>query len=100
MTTLEKAARAIKAGRGCDADDIHCEFCLWGPDERTKEWDETGCIWLARAAIESLRNPTPDMCIAGGIAIAESMKTAETHVDNAHECWNAMLDAILNEKET
>lgn len=96
MTTLEKAARAIKVGRGCDVADIHCGFCLWGPDERTKEWDETGCIWLARAAIEALKNLEPIEQF--------SIMTGELHCSGllklgaAHRGWNAMLDAILNEK--
>lgn len=90
MTTLEKVAKAV------------CEK-LFGPFD-VRELDRPSSVsaqsmMATRAALESLKNPTPDMCIAGGIAIAEAMKTAETHVDNAHACWNAMLDAILNEKE-
>lgn len=94
MTTLEKVARAIKAGRGCDADDIHCGFCLWGPDERTKEWDETGCIWLARGALESLKDPEPAIIHEG-----EEVYCAAAR-DNVSTVWNAMLNAIINEKES
>lgn len=39
------------------------------------------------------REPTPDMRIAGGIAWAEALKTAETYVDCADACWKAMWDA-------
>lgn len=80
MTTLEKAARALAIADG------------------ESENDFLGYIIGVRAVLEALKTATPDMCIAGGIAIAESMNTAETQVDNAHACWNAMLDAILNEK--
>jgi hypothetical protein len=50
---------------------------------------------IARAVIEALRKPTPDMRIQGGIAWSEALPTAETYVDTADACWKAMIDAAL-----
>ena len=70
MTKIEEVARAIRVGRRCEAGDVPCPFCLWGPDDLTAGQDETGCIWLARAAIETMREPTDEMIDAGVAARA------------------------------
>lgn len=85
MTTLEKVARAIVGH-------ITAQGCM--PSENMPE-----AFVIARTAIEALKPTTPDMRIAGGIAIAQSIPTAETLVDPADACWNAMLDRILAERD-
>lgn len=50
---IEAMARAIRSGRECEGE-FPCPFCNWGPDDLTPQWDETGCIWLARAAFAAL----------------------------------------------
>lgn len=54
-------------------------------------------IWpdLMRAAIEAMRESTPDMNIKGGIAISDADGTAETLVDCSSACWQAMIDEAL-----
>jgi hypothetical protein len=107
---VEKVARAIRAGRGC-GNEFPCPFCEWGPDELTEQFDETGCIWLARAAIEAMREPTE--------AMARAYKTAlKVHIDALPDKirvpggfvvdeplkmrlrWQAMIDAALARDET
>jgi hypothetical protein len=39
-----------------------------------------------------MREPSPDMCICGGIAWFEADPDAETAVDCADACWKAMID--------
>ena len=51
---IEAIADALRLGRGCNFMEINCPFCNWGPDELTKEFDETGCIWLAEVALASI----------------------------------------------
>lgn len=93
MTTLEKAARAIANIRGIGpTTDLIPDDFIW------RCYDKENAFAEARAAIEALKEATPDMRIAGGIAIAESAKTAETQVDNADACWQAMINIILNEQ--
>ena len=48
---------------------------------------------IARAVVELLGEPTPDMRIRGGIAISEALPHAGTYVDAADACWRAMLAA-------
>lgn len=78
-TTLEKAARALAVADGESEDDF------------------LGYVIGVRAVVKALKPATPDMRIAGGIAGA-SAGSAETWVDIADATWNAMLNAILNEK--
>lgn len=91
MTMLEKIAKAMH--------EAHQSRIVVG----TLSWDDqnsyvkSGWNKFARAAIEELKEPTPDMRIAGGIALASAMQTAETLVDPADACWKAMFDQILKE---
>lgn len=80
-------AKAIRAGRGCDIK-FPCPFCLWGPDQLTPEWDETGCVWLARAAIEAMRQPTDKM-------ICAALDAHDRGKRGYSDQWNAMIDEAL-----
>lgn len=51
----------------------------------------------AKAAIAAMREPTPDMNIAGGIAWSNALPKAGTYVDNAAAGYQAMIDAALKE---
>jgi hypothetical protein len=84
MTQLEKAARAMALKYY--GEDVWPRV---DPEQRRSMMD------AARVAIEAVRDPTPDMRIAGGIAWAEA--AAETYVDNADACFKAMIDAMLTE---
>ena len=53
---IEAIAEVLRVGRGCNYDAIYCPFCRLAPDEHTKEHDETGCIWLAEAALAAIQN--------------------------------------------
>lgn len=88
---IERIAKALRVGRGCDAGEMPCPFCLWGPDEKTPEWDETGCIWLARAALSAAREPTAGML----------MSIVDTYVgalpgSTLDRVWKTMIDAALD----
>lgn len=96
MTTLEKAAQAVLDGVLNDSNGPG-KISSAGSEVRISGEVQFDSRRVARVALEALRNPTPDMCIAGGIAIAESMKTAETQIDNANECWRRMIGVILDE---
>lgn len=84
MTMLEKAARALheNSDSPVDWDDLS---------------DDAEGYWMdqARAVIESLREPSEEMMMAGAGAIDDGetpgVRTA------AELCWTAMLDAILKE---
>lgn len=56
----ERVAKVLKAGRGCDNGDVPCPFCLWPPDAHTKEFDETGCVWLAEAVLAEICKVTKE----------------------------------------
>lgn len=108
---VERVARALRAGRGCDAGEVPCPFCYWGPDDMTPEWDETGCVWLARAAIQAMREPTEGMLKATHGSIPRAFENIpEGHPwrekgwlqgakagaeAKALIRWQAMLDAAL-----
>lgn len=90
MTKLEDVALAIRAGRRCESGEVPCPFCRWGPDDLTAGQDETGCIWLARAAIEALREPSEGMKAIGNEALGEAKP--------ADYIYRAMLTAALEEE--
>lgn len=97
MTTFEKAAKAMFEMVRARAKQ---NGLIFGPEtwwEELPDWVQKEYIDQVRVTVEVIRNPTPEMCIAGGIAIAESEKTAETQVDNANECWRRMVGVILDE---
>lgn len=48
--------------------------------------------------MEAAREPTPSMRIAGGIAWAKALPTAETYVDCADACWKAMWNTDYDER--
>lgn len=85
MTTLEKAAKAV------------CEKLFGSFDVR--ELDRPSSVsaqsmMATRAALEALKNPEPTVIREG-----EEVYCAAAR-DNVATVWNAMLDAILNEKES
>ena len=55
---MERVALVLRSGRGCEHE-YPCTFCEWGPDELTPAFDETGCNWLARAAIAAMQENKP-----------------------------------------
>lgn len=78
---VERAARAIAKRRGCPTNyPPPCHVC-----EKAD-----GCMGSARAAIASLRVPTPEMLAAA---------MAETATDLESE-WRAMIDAALLDAPT
>lgn len=91
---VERVARAIREGRQCSSDDgalmVPCPFCDWGPDKHTDVDDETGCIWLADAAIKTMLEPTPAMVKAGMDEYASPI---------SGDCYRAMIAAALEEPE-
>ncbi len=54
---------------------------------------------LARAAIEAMREPTEEMCLAsaGAVSFGEDAGSFE-RIEGSTACWQAMLDAALGEK--
>lgn len=86
----EMVERAVKAI--CESSDF-CWLCedAGADDDRTKHVAEA----VARIVIAALREPTPDMRIAGGIAWSNALPSAETYVDSADAGWKAMIDEAL-----
>lgn len=86
---VERVARVLSKARGCEHE-FPCTFCHWSPDEMTKDWDETGCMWMARGAIEAMRDPDLPMVGAGNDRMERS--TGETGLT----VWWAMIDKALD----
>lgn len=108
---IERVAKAINACT--DKFDAPVQFYV--EDEARQRWlkdhpddspDEAGIDWkvesykiIARAAIEAMREPTPNMIAAGNIEIVspgedgDYLGTLEN--EEARECWQAMIDAAL-----
>jgi len=86
---VERMAKALRSGRGCE-NEYPCPFCNWGPDELTKEMDETGCEWLARVAIAAMREPTANMRWHGQNAIGDDIRFV-----SPQDIWQAMIDEAL-----
>lgn len=99
---VERVARAIREGRQCGTEQepltVPCPFCLWEAHET--DGSETGCIWLARAAIAAMREP-PASAVFGAIPIIvkladaapQGMLSYEAAASIARELWRAMIDA-------
>lgn len=78
MTSMvERVARAICLADGLD-DGLSNAFAVQKTDREWGEW-----VPLARAAIEAMREPTPEMVEAGA---------------GYHEAWPFMIDAALVDK--
>ena len=98
---IKRVALALKEGRGCDpSNEIPCPFCNWGPDDYTPEFDETGCMWLARAAIAAMREPTEAMLDEGFYDACGSVwhyddMGAGFDKDGVKPFWQTMIDAAL-----
>lgn len=83
---VERVARAIAALRSCSLE--------WGPKQpicascsNARGYsDDVGCMTLARAAIEAMREPTEAMWAAH----READKLGISH-------WHTMIDAALSE---
>ena len=82
-TTLEKMVAAMAALPVRDL------------SEPGGELDKLRLREVARAALEAIREPSPDMCVKGGIAIYDEKPNAYTAVDEAAACHRAMIDEIL-----
>lgn len=96
MTMLERTARAM-----WDADSLHsaenwdAPFVPW---QITEEFDRETYRRRARAVLQAMREPTPEMICAGDRTHTyERFSTNITDAD-AERCWQAMLDAALSEK--
>lgn len=90
---IARVAKAIREGRQCGTPQepltVPCPFCEWEPHEQ--DGSETGCVWLARAVIAAMREPTEAMLIAG-LDDYEFGGRTKDHV--AHD-YRAMIDAAL-----
>ncbi len=97
MTMIERVARAI-------------DPAAWIYMDKAKRYGAVSCAMesaglkvrsslnRAAAAIVSMRVPTPEMYIRGGVAIYEARPMGETAADESSACWRAMIDAALEEK--
>lgn len=95
---IERVARTIREGRQCGSREeplhVPCPFCNWEPDERTPDHDETGCMWLARAAIAAMREPTEAM-VEAAYASEDTGYEFSHRGDEAPAVWRAMVDEAL-----
>jgi hypothetical protein len=91
---IERVAQAIRTGRNCGTATepltVPCPFCSWGPDDLTPSFEETGCVWLARAAIAAMREPSKAMLSTGWQHTAHPCWEADVA-----DTWRAMIDAAL-----
>ena len=85
---IERVARAICCPDGCDGDTGSGKPCDIRREDSTS-------MTQARAAIEAMREPTPEMRINGGIAWVNALPDSETYVDTADACWKAMINEAL-----
>lgn len=90
MSPIERAARAL-----CVADGDK-------PDRDFTSGNVTFPCWKsyqsrARAVLQALREPSPDMKMAGAKAITAEHMKAMANYDAACDCWPAMIDAALSE---
>lgn len=60
--------------------------------------NKAGWQHLARAVLEALREPTFELKMAGAEAITADTMKAMANYDGAIQCWQAMIDAALNDK--
>jgi hypothetical protein len=82
---IERIAGAIKNAMGLDG--VYTEH--------------EELLAYARAAIEAMRLPQGASSVPGGLAIEESMFASEDTVfHGAAKCWNAILDAALNQTDS
>lgn len=51
-------------------------------------------MFVARAAIEAMREPDAETRLAGARSIGETMRT-ENHTVRSWKCWQAMIDKAL-----
>lgn len=58
-----------------------------------------GDHFIARAVLTAMREPTPGMKMAGAKAITLETMKANANYDAACDCWEAVLDHILTERE-
>ena len=87
MDMIEKAARAI-------AGDEWFDFTEAQPGDAESfngEWMDK-----ARAVIEAIREPSPEMALAGRYAIPAEPDTSADTPEAAADCWRVMIDTILN----
>lgn len=80
-TAREIIAGAVRSGRACEGE-YPCAFCSWSPDDLTKNFDETGCNWIADAILAALA--------AEGFSIVET----EPNVDAALPVYFKEMPAI------
>jgi hypothetical protein len=66
---------------------------VWQSGDKNPEYGE-----LARAAIEAMRDPTPDMAISGLNAIV-TWREANAASGPGATAWHAMIDAALASNE-
>lgn len=96
MTALERAARALyEMGRPASATAEHwnLEWSEIGEGSRNEHREQ------ARAVLMAVREPDDDVWEAGNEALSmNGLYSVEG--DDSTVCFTAMIDAILNEKDT
>ena len=90
MTKLEEVARAIALDLGENPDEL--SVLIQGREGKRPIWE--GFESTARAAIEALRQPTPDMYHAAVMTHVHENGGIE---HSPGLSWKAMIDAILSE---
>lgn len=93
MTMVERVARAICIAAGHDPDGPTCDIFVPGDPYAHLPW--AGFRRQARAAIEALRTPTPEMVEAGDLAMV-GLKSAKPEYSTFPLGWQAAIDAALN----
>lgn len=88
---VERVARAIHA-RYCDTAMGYVGAEKW---ENLADWEKDFGRGLARAAIESMREPTDNMFDAG--EKAASVYSDRWMMSIADDVWRAMIDAALSD---
>lgn len=97
MTTLEKAAKAKFENARARTEQ---NSLIFGPETRWEElpaWAQKECTDQVRATFDTLRK-SPG-CVSR-VAVRDVFGEIEFDFEIASETWSAMIDAILNEKDT
>lgn len=93
---IARVAKAIREGRQCGTPQepltVPCPFCEWEPHKQ--DGSETGCVWLARAAISAMREPTEAMYLS---ALRITRDPDHGHIPDVvgGMAYRAMIDAAL-----
>ena len=89
MTMLEKVARAI-----CSKSD---EYCFWKDGLAEQDATCSGCLAQAKAAIDSMREPTGEMVKAGTVYWDPCDGSPIRAAFEPTKPYQAMIDTALKE---